>query len=196
MSRGTQENIYTNWATSAWPDPAQPNPLHCNAALGNGMFGAEDIVKIAMVTDGTSNTTLFGDMSRFKNESGSIFNFYHFTAVFTAANTGESWTNALFPQTGAFTLPRINSPPDTTGNIANSIWPGCGTSYGIPTDWLTGCPQALTLGQWAFRSNHPGGANMAFADGSVKFIKQTVADRSWQALGTRAGNEVLSSDSY
>ena len=66
MSRGTQENIYTNWAQSGPPDPNAPQPTTCNAALGNGMFGAEDIVKLSMVLDGTSNTTLFGDMSRFK----------------------------------------------------------------------------------------------------------------------------------
>ena len=75
-----------------------------------------------------------------------------------------------------------------------------GTANGIPTDWLgvggPACPQALTLGNWAFRSNHPGGVNMGFADGSVKFIKQSIADKTWQALGTRAGGEIISADSY
>ena len=37
---------------------------------------------------------------------------------------------------------------------------------------------------------------MAFADGSVKFIKQTVADKTWQFLGTRDGGEVISADQY
>jgi len=45
-------------------------------------------------------------------------------------------------------------------------------------------------------SAHPGGANIAFADGSVHFVKSTVAQRTWWALGTRAGGEVLSADSY
>ena len=66
MSRGTQENIYTNWAAASFPDPAAEQPKKCNAALGNGMFGAESAVSISMVQDGTSNTTLFGDMGRFK----------------------------------------------------------------------------------------------------------------------------------
>jgi prepilin-type processing-associated H-X9-DG protein len=45
-------------------------------------------------------------------------------------------------------------------------------------------------------SNHPGGVNVAFCDGSVKFIKDSVAQRTWWALGTRNGNENISADSY
>ncbi|ODT99668.1 MAG: hypothetical protein ABS79_04210 [Planctomycetes bacterium SCN 63-9] len=45
-------------------------------------------------------------------------------------------------------------------------------------------------------SNHPGGVNATFADGSVKFIKSTIAQRTWWALGTRAGGEVISADQY
>jgi prepilin-type N-terminal cleavage/methylation domain-containing protein/prepilin-type processing-associated H-X9-DG protein len=197
MSRGTQENIYTNWAVAAFPDPGAQNYQHCNAALGNGMFGAEGVVKIGMVTDGTSNTTFFGEMSRFKNEPSDPFNFYLFTAVFVATDFNASLAPALYPQTGAFTFPRMNSPNDLTGASAGAVWGVCGSKAGIPTDWLTGCPQALTtLGEWSFRSFHPGGCNFAFADGSVKFLKQTVADLAYQALGTRAGGEVISSDSY
>jgi len=35
-----------------------------------------------------------------------------------------------------------------------------------------------------------------FVDGSVKFIKDSVNILTWAALGTRAGGEVISSDSY
>jgi hypothetical protein len=33
-------------------------------------------------------------------------------------------------------------------------------------------------------------------DGSVRFSKSTIAKATWRALGTRAGGEVVSSDSY
>jgi len=43
-------------------------------------------------------------------------------------------------------------------------------------------------------SNHPGGVNVAFSDGSVKFVKDTVSLQSWWAIGTRNGGEPVSAD--
>ena len=46
------------------------------------------------------------------------------------------------------------------------------------------------------QSYHPGGVNAAMADGSVRFIKDTIARQIWWGLGTRAGREVISADQY
>ncbi len=46
------------------------------------------------------------------------------------------------------------------------------------------------------RSFHYGGVNAQMMDGSVRFIRNTVDLRIWRGLGTRAGGEVLSADSY
>ena len=48
----------------------------------------------------------------------------------------------------------------------------------------------------AFGSNHPGGTNFAFADGSVHFIKQSINRITLVQLATIAGGEVISSDQY
>jgi len=45
-------------------------------------------------------------------------------------------------------------------------------------------------------SNHPGGVNVCFTDGSVHFVKDSVAPQAWWAIGTRNGGETLSADSY
>jgi prepilin-type processing-associated H-X9-DG protein len=45
-------------------------------------------------------------------------------------------------------------------------------------------------------SFHPGGANHVFADGSVHFIKQSLAPSAFAALISFNGGEVLSGDSY
>jgi len=45
-------------------------------------------------------------------------------------------------------------------------------------------------------SNHPGGVNICTADGSVRFIKDSVQLQTWWALGTRDGNEPIQGDSY
>jgi prepilin-type N-terminal cleavage/methylation domain-containing protein/prepilin-type processing-associated H-X9-DG protein len=45
-------------------------------------------------------------------------------------------------------------------------------------------------------SRHPGGVNVLFCDGSARFIKSTVNPPTWWALGSIAGSEVVSADSY
>jgi prepilin-type N-terminal cleavage/methylation domain-containing protein/prepilin-type processing-associated H-X9-DG protein len=45
-------------------------------------------------------------------------------------------------------------------------------------------------------SRHPGGANLLFADGSVHFIKSSIAIKTYWALGTKGNGEVVSSDGY
>ena len=46
------------------------------------------------------------------------------------------------------------------------------------------------------RSFHPGGVNVLLGDGSVRFIKDSINGMTWRALGTVAGSEVVSGDSY
>jgi prepilin-type processing-associated H-X9-DG protein len=38
--------------------------------------------------------------------------------------------------------------------------------------------------------------NAAMADGSVKFIKDSISTQTWWALGTRDWGETVSADSY
>ena len=45
-------------------------------------------------------------------------------------------------------------------------------------------------------SAHPGGCNVMMGDGSVKFVKSTINRQTWWSLGTKAGGEVISADSY
>jgi prepilin-type processing-associated H-X9-DG protein len=47
-----------------------------------------------------------------------------------------------------------------------------------------------------FGSYHPGGANFAFADGSVRFVKETTDLRVMSVLGTRGGREVSSASDF
>ena len=48
----------------------------------------------------------------------------------------------------------------------------------------------------AATSQHPGGVNAMMADGSVRFVKDTIARDVWWSLGTKDGGEVVSADSY
>ena len=197
MSRGRIENIAFNWAVSAYPDPNGQFYSTCNWGGGDGMFMPSSSVRIADVTDGTSNTFFFGEVSRFKNEaSPSEFNFGNFTGAFVGppwTASSSYWPGDYRPTSGAFVIPKPNAPPDTTGTLIGQLF-----SFSLPTDWLQGNYPTIfqQLGQWGFRSRHPGGVNFAMTDGSVRFIKDSVNIATYRALGTRNLNEVISSDSY
>ncbi len=45
-----------------------------------------------------------------------------------------------------------------------------------------------------FYSQHPGGVNFLFADGSVRFLKTTMNYPTFRALATRSGGETISGD--
>jgi len=47
---------------------------------------------------------------------------------------------------------------------------------------------------WGFKSNHSGGANFVFADGSVKFLRQSIDHRTYQLLGCRNDGQPTGND--
>ncbi|WZO98419.1 DUF1559 domain-containing protein [Isosphaeraceae bacterium EP7] len=68
----------------------------------------------------------------------------------------------------------------------------------VPMDWDSvdendGGPTYMSL---AASSMHPGGVNSLFGDGSVRFVKDTINATAWRAMGTIAGGEVISADSF
>lgn len=48
--------------------------------------------------------------------------------------------------------------------------------------------------QWSFKSKHPGGVNFAMADGSVRWVANSIPLQTFRALATRAGSEVIQGD--
>ena len=188
-NRGTWENIIFNWT------PEAPYANSCNWGGGTGVFQPMGSITIAQITDGTSNTFMYGEMSRFINEpTGNGWMFQNVDAWWA---DGTFWSGGSRITGGAFVIPAPNVGPDTTGAIIS----GCITGNLIaPPDWLMnstipGGP-CNKLGQWGFRSLHPGGVNFSACDGSVKFIKNSVNLAAYRGLGTIAGGEIVSSDQY
>jgi len=57
----------------------------------------------------------------------------------------------------------------------------------------------MRANQWDNRSAdsyHPGGVNTTFADGSVRFLKDSINMTVYKALSSRAQGEVVSADAY
>jgi prepilin-type N-terminal cleavage/methylation domain-containing protein/prepilin-type processing-associated H-X9-DG protein len=161
---------------------------------GNGPFVMDSAYRISDISDGTSSTIFVGETDRFKNDPDQVFQSWSRQAWF-GSNNGATRLNALancVPNINAsFAVPDI--PPDTT--------------YYFDWDYNATVPHYLG-GQFGFRSQHPGGANFLFGDGSVKFIKQTIQNLgptlpngtaslgTFRRLGTRSGSEIVSSDAF
>jgi prepilin-type N-terminal cleavage/methylation domain-containing protein/prepilin-type processing-associated H-X9-DG protein len=115
----------------------------------NGVFYAYSVTKIASITDGSSNTLMFAEHTRsIENMTDSTC--WHW---WCSGNYGDTIFTAFFPINPQKKLP-----------------------YGI--SWInTPGPQASNT-VVAASSMHPGGANVALCDGSVRFIKDTIS--CWQ----------------
>jgi prepilin-type N-terminal cleavage/methylation domain-containing protein/prepilin-type processing-associated H-X9-DG protein len=198
--QGTQEQNIWNWnGTGQFTST-------CSQGPGDGIFAPYYCQKISNLTDGTSNTLMYGEMSRFINEPpGSNFMF-NLTAGFWPgpqwSAAASTWPNDIRITGAASTVAKPNAPPDTAGIMfAACVSPGCGVTS--PADWgnLSSTPKGpcFTCTNWgeiAFRSLHSGGVNFAKGDGSVSFIKNSINLSTYRALGTRAGSEVIGSDQY
>ena len=73
-------------------------------------------------------------------------------------------------------------------NTPNGLSCVSANSWGGPPGGLN---DAITAG-----SLHPGGVNVCFTDGSVKFIKDSISIPTWWAIGTRNQGEIVSADQY
>jgi prepilin-type N-terminal cleavage/methylation domain-containing protein/prepilin-type processing-associated H-X9-DG protein len=92
------------------------------------------------------------------------------------ATLGEDWISALV----GYNMGNLVVPP-------NPKFPNCNIN-------ATGT--LANPGTYGLSSYHPGGANVLMADGSVRFLKDSIGYQPLWSLGTRAGGEVLSADSY
>jgi len=148
----------------------------CNGSF-RGFFGEcsdGKVVGMRDCTDGTSNTIMWGENS--SNMNGSLL----------WVNGDGTWASTVIPINWKTELKDGQVDP-TDGTTCNT---GVLNSVRATRCWRN---QTYNFG---FKSYHPGGANFCFGDGSVKFLKQTMSARVYNALGTRSAGEVISADSY
>jgi prepilin-type N-terminal cleavage/methylation domain-containing protein/prepilin-type processing-associated H-X9-DG protein len=167
----------------------------------DGVFEKEYYFKISRITDGLSNTIFVGEASRYRNDPDPVMNFYSRVGWWGSFYPGG---NTSRPSVLFSAIPKINASfaPD---DIIN--YPGQIALTGDVDSWMyVSSPDFRQLGQFGFRSQHPGGANFLMGDGSVRFIKESIdmgsynyADRNpgvYRKLSTVAGGEVISADAY
>jgi prepilin-type N-terminal cleavage/methylation domain-containing protein/prepilin-type processing-associated H-X9-DG protein len=140
-------------------------------------------VRITGITDGSSNTVMvIVDAGRptWYGSKG---------VVGMASYTGASGTT---PQGGGVWADPLNYIATNGGDPSGSGIAAGGGFMGIPpAPWscANGCTNDSEI--FAF---HPGGGNMLFGDGSVRFVRNGLTMNQMQALLSRAGGEVISFD--
>jgi prepilin-type N-terminal cleavage/methylation domain-containing protein/prepilin-type processing-associated H-X9-DG protein len=90
---------------------------------------------------------------------------------------GENWAHGCMDMTLFNTI--------ATPNFNGGKWTNCSS---IGSGALSNISNS--------NSYHPGGVNVTMGDGSVKFIKDSINQRTWWFLGTRANGEVIDASSY
>jgi prepilin-type N-terminal cleavage/methylation domain-containing protein len=141
----------------------------------DGVFHYNSRFRVADVADGTSSTILFGERSTYEPRMKALFagSSAAREMIDYAAWSGGSqnqWRLAL--EQINYRLPAsVDTAPPPLGSPAFN--------------------DLLTKRLYAYGSQHPGGCNLKFADGSVRFVSETLTLTTLVALSTKAGGEVI-----
>jgi prepilin-type processing-associated H-X9-DG protein len=181
-----------------WNDPSLGTMNGLFAHTGNVIAGGRanfPPVRISGITDGTSNTFLYGEHAHSKISTN--MDDYYGINWWTTGDYGDTTFCTIFPP---------NYFTSEAQSLSATAQPQVVPSQSNFADSAT--------------SQHPGGCNFAFCDGSVRFIKNSVSSwnpraitggpggNGWvynlngqvngiyQALSTRNGGEIISADSY
>lgn len=135
---------------------------HC--AAHNGTFFNDSEVSIDMIRDGTSNTALL------------------------AETWGRSWPDHVAPAAGESILQTISGPCMSGGTPCAESSRGMNLHAVVYLDWT---PNSAHYNPWKVNSFHVGGAQMAFADGSVHFVADDVDLTIFKSIATIRGGETV-----
>jgi prepilin-type processing-associated H-X9-DG protein len=158
------------------PDPNNPGQTITGPPVAQ--------TRIEDIHDGTSNTVMFSEGLN---------------------STSQGWGGTIGEIThgdpGGSIFMTWDVPNSPTGDV---MYQPCPQDQG-DTGYMAPCVSSWSnpaadvqpwTAHYGARSNHSGGVNASFADGSVKFIANNVGLVVWRQLGTRSGGEVIDASTY
>jgi len=153
-------------------------------ANGSNNIDCRTPVSINGISDGTSNTFLFGEKSLYDPD-------WDLNCGSNPLVTQAYWANPSMVDCVAGTEFPLNSSFLTLKNLLAG---GCADGQNVTGTDPTSCAcDARTVN---FSSNHKGGVNFVFCDGSVRFVQDSIPLVTLRALSTRAGGEVIADTGY
>jgi prepilin-type N-terminal cleavage/methylation domain-containing protein/prepilin-type processing-associated H-X9-DG protein len=170
----------TNYAGNAGSGAA-------NGALtaADGVFFLGSTVRLEDVTDGTSSTAAFSERTLGAGSGQPT------TAPGDATRAMRELPAATDPTPAACQSGPWNHERGAkwaVGNYGNTLYNHALPPNAADYDCMNMTQQKARAGA---RSRHAGGVEVLFCDGSVRFVRDSVAPPTWQALATRAGGEAV-----
>jgi prepilin-type processing-associated H-X9-DG protein len=152
------------------PASATRDGIFYQSYVGTQKASNPYVLRMADILDGASNTLLFGE--RYHRDVNYDLNAGTYTKMtgwgYWCPSTGD-------PGMGDVTL-------GTMVPINYLHPPGVAVNNAYEDRRIT-----------ALGSGHPGGCNVALADGATRFVSDSVDNTTWRALSTRAGGETIGS---
>ena len=192
-------NYHANLGANGWwrnKDPKTAGCFNYNGNLSSKPPVQARGVKLLDISDGTSNTAMYGEIRRGVND-GARDPLSVTSVPYTTWDSNQK-QNDLYPppQCQNAKLPFF----DYTGlqYYRGLLWTAWYTHTLPPNYKGYDCVRSVGLdrGHFAARSMHTGGVNIGRADGSVGFIRDSINMDVWRAFGTRAGGEVLDNSQF
>jgi prepilin-type N-terminal cleavage/methylation domain-containing protein/prepilin-type processing-associated H-X9-DG protein len=180
----------------------------------NGVFAySGPAIGLRDIQDGGSNTIAFGE---WKLGDGNLALLtYPTDAAFTSGSWPAGATSTPYAMTTqTFTAWIAQCRSKLVLNTGNFSFQGEDWAFGVPglsmgntllppnsqySNCSTNAPAAGTLpqpGVTGLNSNHPGGASVLLCDGSVRFLKDSIAMSTVWALGSKAQGEVIDASAF
>ena len=165
-------------ADANWP---MTRYIPCNGAFA---MVAHPTVKFRDVTDGVAFTFAIGEQSRILNQVDALPTTWAQAEWF---GVGEVWGNQMIAW--AYAVPQINARPTRVARTPPCSGP-C-TLIDCCSDFWLDNPKSFNggssdeeLGQFGFRSLHPGGAQFAYLDGTVRYLTADIDRKLYGSMAT------------
>jgi prepilin-type N-terminal cleavage/methylation domain-containing protein/prepilin-type processing-associated H-X9-DG protein len=199
-------NVGLNRRINGWV----PNgPSYVSSSWDNDV--GNRTVSLTTFTDGTSNTAIFSEWV--KGPAISPSPKVSLGIVYcSGVSTGSFPTDLQYNQACAAMVPSTAGPGQTCSGAGQQEWNWKGEWWAYGGTMIYS--HTVTPNRYACQytdqrednqgkttlvnasSNHPGGVNVLFMDGSVRFVKSTVGYQAWYAIATPDGGEVVSADAF
>jgi prepilin-type processing-associated H-X9-DG protein len=161
-------NYVVNWGPTA--TGAVPTVLAPFGDMG-GNPATPFINTILSITDGTSNTLMFSE------------------CLMAQSPDDDDWRGDIQNDQGEFCFSTLITPNSTSPDVIDSGWFVANDDPLMPAVAGNGATQ-----YYGARSRHTTGVNVSLCDGSIRFVQNSISLKTWQAVSTMNGGEILGSD--